>query len=109
MAMLINEAQANEDIKVIFVHGGLFYGAGNELKILASMGGMDREDMIANASKGVEHQMIQCLMACHRSKKPIVALVRGMAIGISFTTLAHFDFIYCTPETRFFVPFMNSF
>ena len=46
MAMLINEAQANEDIKVIFVHGGLFYGAGNELKVLSSMGGMSREEMI---------------------------------------------------------------
>ena len=53
--------------------------------------------------------MVSCLMAILKSKKPIVGLVRGMAIGISFTTAALFDFIYCTPEASFYTPFMNSF
>ena len=55
------------------------------------------------------HLMVRYETQMKNSKKPIVALVRGKAVGISFTTTAFFDFIYCTPEAEFFVPFMKSF
>ena len=34
MSRLINEAQDNPDIKVILVHGGLFYSSGNDISAL---------------------------------------------------------------------------
>ena len=34
MARQIQAAQTNENIKVIFIHGGLFYCSGNDLKFL---------------------------------------------------------------------------
>ena len=52
--------------------------------------------------------MVQNLTAIKNSKKPIVGLVRGGAIGIGFTTTALFDFIYCTPDAHFSTPFMAS-
>ena len=53
--------------------------------------------------------MTQVLKKLNASNKPIVGLVRGGAIGIGFTTTAHFDFIYCSPDAFFMVPFMSSF
>ncbi len=78
MARLINAAQNNEEIKVIFIHGGLFYNSGNDLSALAEMGSTDDEELKINASSlGVEHLMVQCLLAINRSKKPVVGLCRG--------------------------------
>ena len=109
MGRLIQAAQDNDEIKVIFIHGGLFYCSGNDLTVLSSMGSMDEDEKLNTCSHGVEHLMVTNLMAIHRSKKPIVGLVRGQSIGIGFTTCGLFDFLYCTPEAQFSTPFMKSF
>ena len=57
---------------------------------------------------GSQYTMTMLLSAMNKSVKPIVGLVRGKAIGIGFTMTALFDFIYCTPEAVFSVPFMAS-
>lgn len=108
MGRLIQAAQNNKEIKVIFIHGGLFYCSGNELSKLANSYSMEEEEKINESSFGVEHLMQVCLMAIHNSKKPIVGLVRGQSIGIGFTTTGLFDFLYCTPEAQFSTPFMKS-
>ena len=77
MARLIQAAQSDQNIKVIFIHGGLFYCSGNELTALAESAGLDREEQRARSSYGAEHIMHQCLMSLHTSKKPVVGLVRG--------------------------------
>ena len=53
--------------------------------------------------------MVTNLLAILKSKKPIVGLVRGQAIGIGMTTCGLFDFLYCTPEAKFSTPFMKSY
>jgi len=109
MGRLIDAAQSNEEIKVIFIHGGLFYNSGNDLSALAQMGGSADDDQKLDASSlGVNHMMVQCLLAINRSKKPIVGLCRGQSIGIGFTTMGLFDFIYCSPDAKFSTPFMKS-
>ena len=86
----------------------MFYCSGNELKILSTIGKLSGSEKADTASFGVEHLMALCLMAMLKSKKPIVGLVRGQAIGIGFTTCGLFDFLYCTPEAKFSTPFMRS-
>ena len=39
--------------------------------------------------------------------KPVVAAVRGAAIGIGSTLLPHCDLVYAAPGTRFHMPFIN--
>lgn len=41
------------------------------------------------------------------AKKPVVAAVRGAAIGIGATMLPHCDLVYAAPGTRFHMPFIN--
>ena len=109
MGRLVNAAQDDPDVKVIFIHGGLFYSSGNDLSVLAGMGSMEGDEKINAASFGVEHLMLTCLRSLLHSKKPVVGLIRGQSIGIGFTTCAMFDFLYCTPEAQFSTPFMRSF
>jgi enoyl-CoA hydratase/carnithine racemase len=49
------------------------------------------------------------LKALNSSVKPIVAVIRGGAIGISFTMLSLVDFIYISPDAHFTTPFMKTF
>ena len=48
------------------------------------------------------------LDALNDSVKPIVSVVRGGAIGIGFTHLSLVDFVYCSPDAHFMVPFMKT-
>lgn len=41
------------------------------------------------------------------AKKPVVAAVRGAAIGLGSTLLPHCDLVYAAPGTRFHMPFIN--
>lgn len=49
------------------------------------------------------------LKAINNSVKPVVAVVRGGAIGIAFTTLTLVDFVYVSPDAVFMTPFMKTF
>ena len=100
MARLVEKAQTDTSIKVILIHGGLFYSSGNDISRLAMSQGskMDKTELRNALSYGCEYAMTQVLKSLNSSVKPIVGLIRGAAIGIGFTTTAHFDFIYCTPE-----------
>lgn len=60
------------------------------------------------ADKGVA-EMNAYLTALNNSVKPIVAVIRGGCVGIGFTALTLVDFVYCSPDAFFMVPFMKSF
>lgn len=106
---LINDAQENEDIKVILLHGGRFFSSGNDLGgFTDAIKRGDMTDYLKIAEKGVNVVLVDMLLAMSQSRKPIVAVVRGGAIGIGFTMLAHAHFVYCSPEAIFKTPFMES-
>lgn len=109
LARLINEAQTNDDVKVILLHGGKFFSSGNDLKHLASFSDKTREYQTKEASKGIFDKIGVYLYAIHKCTKPLVAVVRGGCHGISFTSLSLFDFVYCAPDAKFQAPFMQSF
>ena len=69
---------------------------------------MSPADLYEKASYGLEKGMIDMLLAMNQCTKPIVAVVRGGAVGIAFTLLAHATFIYCAPDAYFKTPFMES-
>lgn len=48
------------------------------------------------------YRFMKTLLDC---PKPLVAAVAGNAVGIGATMLLHFDLVYCTPGTRFHLPF----
>ena len=75
---------------------------------MANYAGKDKESNRKSAIEGVEHMNVYC-RALNYSTKPIIAIVRGGCVGIGFTVLPLFDFVYCSPDAYFMAPFMKSF
>jgi enoyl-CoA hydratase/carnithine racemase len=107
---LFEMANDNDEIKVILIHGGRFYSSGNDLSAFAEAFSkkIDPVEMFATADHAVNVVMVDMILAMNKCTKPIVAMVRGGAIGIGFTMLAHSTFLYCSPDAFFMTPFMKS-
>ena len=109
MARLFTEASADPTVKCVLLHGGKYYGSGNNIKVLIDWVTEGGEGMRNYATNGVGGSMVAFLKALKNCEKPVVAVVQGGAHGIHFTPLPLCDFVYCTKDAFFSTPFMNSF
>ncbi len=90
--------QADQDpgIRVVFLTGTEnCFCAGNDL--------VD----FKNISQGKERLRNPFVPAVSQAKKPIVAAVSGMAIGIGATMLLHCDLVFADTKSVFHLPFVN--
>ncbi len=92
----LREASADPQVRVALVHGTPeAFTAGNDLGDFLNK---ERPDPPPS-------QLF--LEALLDFDKPLVAAVSGIAVGVGTTMLLHCDFVYCTPGTRFAMPFVN--
>jgi enoyl-CoA hydratase/carnithine racemase len=97
LADLLNEADKDETINVVLLHGaGDCFTAGNDL-----------EDFVKNPPGPGDSPQGRLISALIDFSKPLVAAVHGVAIGGGTTILTHFDFVYAADNTKFQVPFIN--
>jgi len=97
MADAILRAEEGDDIRVIFLQGTPdCFTAGNDLQDFKDFK-PDGEVRGINAFLG----------AIGRAKKPLVAAVGGIAIGVGTTMLLHFDLVYAGQNAQFRLPFVN--
>ena len=96
MRSALIDADTRDDVRVIVLHGlaGCFT-AGNDLA-----------DFNTRESVGLP-VAVTFLLALHELKKPIIAAVSGLAVGIGTTLLLHCDLVYAAENTRFRLPFVN--
>ncbi|MGB1010225.1 MAG: enoyl-CoA hydratase [Thiolinea sp.] len=96
MRAALIDADAHDDVRVIVLHGvEACFTAGNDLADFDTR----RSDGL---SKGAEF-----LLAMHEVKKPVIAAVSGLAVGIGVTLLLHCDLVYAADDARFRMPFVN--
>jgi len=90
------DADTNPTIKAVLVHGttGAF-SAGSDLS------GFDKRDPNQPPPAG------QLVAVLHEFRKPVVAAVSGLAVGIGTTILLHCDLVYASHDTRFRMPFIS--
>src|SRR5882724_11571718 len=97
VADLLNAAADDEGTRVVLLHGaGDSFSAGNDI-----------EDFLENPPGPGESPQARLMSALVDFDKPLIAAVRGAAIGGGTTMLLHCDFVYAGESTRFQMPFIN--
>src|SRR5246127_61920 len=97
LADILNDAARDASTRVVLWHGvGDSFCAGNDI-----------EDFLKNPPGPGESPQASLMNAFVNFDKPIVAAVRGAAIGGGTTMLTHCDFVYAAENAKFQMPFIN--
>ncbi|MGQ0507819.1 MAG: enoyl-CoA hydratase [Myxococcaceae bacterium] len=93
----LKEADRRDDVRVVHLSGnGDTFTSGNDLA-----------DFAANPPTGEDSPVFRFLLALAAFRKPVVASVDGIAIGIGSTLLLHCDLVYASDRAKFSLPFVN--
>ncbi len=97
LASSLNGAEDNPEIRVTVITGTAdSFTSGNDLM-----------DFLQNPSQDEEKPVIQFLYALANIRKPLVAAVNGLAVGVGTTMLLHCDLVYASSQATFSLPFVN--
>ncbi|MGA2902257.1 MAG: enoyl-CoA hydratase [Candidatus Korobacteraceae bacterium] len=94
----LEQAETDPTVRVVLLHAkGDAFTAGNDL-----------EDFMKRPWKGqAVPPAVGFIRAMAGARKPIVAAVHGLAVGIGTTILLHCDLVYAAEDARFAMPFIN--
>jgi enoyl-CoA hydratase/carnithine racemase len=97
LAEILNDASKDDGVLVVLWDGaGDSFSAGNDL-----------EDFVKNPPGPGESPQAQLANALLNFDKPLIAAVKGVAIGGGTTLLTHCDFVYAGESAKFQLPFVN--
>ena len=97
LADLFNGAAKDEGIRVVLWHGaGDSFCAGNDVG-----------DFLKNPPGPGDSPQARLMNALADFNKPLIAAVRGAAVGGGTTMLTHCDFVYAGESAKFQMPFVN--
>ena len=98
LSNLLQQAEDDAGVRVILLHGnGDAFTAGNDL-----------EDFLRKPWKGQKvPPAVHFIRAMAHAKKPVIAAVHGLAVGVGTTILLHCDLVYAADDARFMMPFIN--
>lgn len=93
---LNNSGKEKSILVVLIVAAGDSFCAGN-----------DMEDFLKNPPREGSSPQLQLFDALLTLDKPVVAAVKGWAVGIGTTLLTHSDFVYAAESAKFKLPFVD--
>lgn len=97
LADVFTEAAKNDDIRVVvWDAAGDSFSAGNDV-----------EDFLQNPPGPGESPQANLGNALLNLDKPVIAAVKGAAVGGGTTLLTHCDFVYAGESAKFQLPFIN--
>ncbi len=98
LADALEQADADPSVRAILLHGiGDAFTAGNDLQDFLQRPWGDDPNPPA----------VRFIYAVSRVAKPLVAAVRGNAVGVGVTMLLHCDLVYAADNARFLMPFVD--
>ncbi len=93
----LQKADVNSEVRVIVITGtGECFTSGNDLV-----------DFMNEPEIHENHSVVRFMRALQHATKPVMASVRGPAIGIGTTLLLHCDLVYAADNARLQLPFVN--
>lgn len=97
LADVITAANSDTSVRVLVLAGTTeLFTSGNDLL-----------DFMNEPNIHDNHPVVRFMTALHDSAKPVVAIVRGHAVGIGTTLLLHCDLVYAASDARMQLPFVN--
>ena len=97
MADALQAAESNPEVRVILIHGQVgFFTAGADIV-----------DFLHRPPDSTVTPSFRFLETIIHARKPIVAGVSGLAVGIGTTMLLHCDHVVAGTEARFSTPFVK--
>lgn len=69
--------------------------------------GNDLEDFLSNPPENLDAPVFQFMRALIGCSKPVIACVRGAAVGIGTTMLLHCDFVFVAHDAHLAMPFVT--
>src|ERR1700741_3875401 len=97
LADVLNEAARDDEVSVvIWDAAGDSFSAGNDV-----------EDFLKNPPGPGESPQARLGNALLNLDKPVIAAVKGAAVGGGTTLLTHCDFVYASATAKFQLPFVN--
>ncbi len=91
----IREADAAAEVKVIVLCGTTdCFTSGNDVN-----------DFVSQEDRGTDRASVQFMKAIAHMRKPLIAAVNGLAIGIGTTMLMHCDLVYAADDSFLQLPF----
>lgn len=97
----LHEVQYDDDVRCVVVTG-----EGDSFCAGAEVGGLAEVDFADHAA-GIEQRFHEVVYTLMRMKKPVVAKVRGPAVGAGASLATACDFAYSSPDARFGWVFSN--
>lgn len=95
LAQGIRQADADDAVRVIVLRGSEnCFTSGNDVN-----------DFVKSGNADGERPSFQFMQAIGKARKPVIAAVGGLAIGIGTTMLFHCDLVYAAEETFLQLPF----
>lgn len=92
-----NAAESDPEVRVLYITGeGGSFTSGNDVM-----------DFMNNPPADQDSPVVQFLTLLATGKKPVVAAVSGVAVGIGTTLLLHSDLVYAAETATFRLPFVN--
>lgn len=96
MTAALKAATEDPAVRVVVIRGGEDFSAGNDIA-----------DFLAGGGEAGLKPIVDFLDALSAFPKPLVAGVRGAAIGIGTTLLLHCDVVLASATARFQLPFIQ--
>jgi enoyl-CoA hydratase/carnithine racemase len=94
MAAALDDAASDEAIRAVGIYGGDVFTAGNDIG-----------DFLAAGALSGDLPVVHVLKAMIAFPKPILAAVKGNAIGVGTTLLMHCDAVVAGKSAKFALPF----
>lgn len=95
LAQGIRDAETNPAIRAILIRGSAdCFTSGNDVN-----------EFISGNEHSSDRPAVQFLKAISHARKPLIAAVNGLAIGIGTTMLLHCDLVYAAEEAYLQMPF----